>query len=44
VLWNILQDGPDDPQAQTRDLLLTQVFPRRAQITDTAGLRARLGP
>jgi len=40
----VLSDGTDDPQAETRDLLLTQVFPRRAQIIDTAGLRTLLGP
>jgi nicotinamidase-related amidase len=33
----ILSDGTDDPDAQTRDVLLGKVFPKRAQITDTAG-------
>jgi len=38
----VLSDGTDDADAETRDVLLGKVFPRRAQIVDTAGLRALL--
>jgi len=38
----VLSDGTDDADAETRDVLLGKVFPRRAQIIDTAGLRALL--
>ncbi len=38
----VLSDGTDDPDPETRDVLLGQVFPRRAQVIDTAGLRALL--
>jgi hypothetical protein len=34
----------EDPDGQTRDVLLGQVFPRRAQVIDTATLRALLSP
>ena len=37
--WNI---EPNRRRAQTRDILLGKVFPRRAQIIDTAGLRVLL--
>jgi nicotinamidase-related amidase len=40
----VLSDGTDDPDGETRDFLLTKVFPRRAQIIDTGTLRAQLGP
>ena len=40
----VLSDGTDDPDPETRDVLLTKVFPRRAQIIDTGTLRALLGP
>jgi nicotinamidase-related amidase len=36
----VLSDGTDDPDPETRDVLLGKVFPRRAQVIDTAGLRA----
>jgi nicotinamidase-related amidase len=35
----VLSDGTEDPDAETRDVLLGKVFPRRAQVIDTAGLR-----
>jgi nicotinamidase-related amidase len=38
----VLSDGTEDPDAETRDLLLGKVFPRRAQVIDAAGLRALL--
>ena len=38
----VLSDGTEDRDAETRDILLGKVFPRRAQVIDTAGLRARL--
>jgi len=38
----VLSDGTDDPDPETRDVLLGQVFPRRAQVIDTAGLRTLL--
>ena len=31
----VLSDGTDDPDPETRDVLLGQVFPRRAQVIDT---------
>ncbi len=40
----VLSDGTDDPDPETRDVLLAKVFPRRAQIIDTGTLRALLGP
>jgi nicotinamidase-related amidase len=38
----VLSDGTDDPETETRDVLLGKVFPRRAQVIDTAGLRTLL--
>ena len=38
----VLSDGTEDPDAETRDVLLGKVFPRRAQVIDTAGLRSLL--
>ncbi len=38
----VLSDGTDDPDAETREVLLGKVFPRRAQVVDTAGLRTLL--
>lgn len=38
----VLSDGTDDPDAETRDVLLGKVFPRRAQVIDTAGIRTLL--
>ena len=38
----VLSDGTDDPDAEARDILLGKVFPRRAQIIDTAGFRTLL--
>jgi nicotinamidase-related amidase len=38
----VLSDGTDDPDPETRDVLLGKVFPRRAQVIDTAGLRTLL--
>jgi nicotinamidase-related amidase len=38
----VLSDGTEDRDAETRDILLGKVFPRRAQVIDTAGLRALL--
>ena len=38
----VLSDGTDDPDAETRDVLLGKVFPRRAQVIKTAELRTLL--
>jgi nicotinamidase-related amidase len=38
----VLSDGTEDPDAETRDVLLGKVFPRRAQVIDTAALRTLL--
>jgi nicotinamidase-related amidase len=38
----VLSDGTEDLDAETRDVLLGKVFPRRAQVIDTAGLRTLL--
>jgi len=38
----VLSDGTDDPDAETRDVLLGKVFPRRAQVIETAELRTLL--
>jgi nicotinamidase-related amidase len=38
----VLSDGTEDPDEQTRDVLLGKVFPRRAQVIDTAALRTLL--
>jgi nicotinamidase-related amidase len=38
----VLSDGTDDPDPETHDVLLGKVFPRRAQVIDTAGLRTLL--
>ena len=38
----VLSDGTDDPDAETREVLLGKVFPRRAQVVDTAGFRTLL--
>src|SRR6185295_17723157 len=35
----VLSDGTEDPDEQARDVLLGRIFPRRAQIIDTATLR-----
>ena len=35
-------DGTDDPDAETRDVLLGRLFPRRAQVIDTATFRTLL--
>ena len=40
----VLSDGTEDPDEQTRDVLLGKVFPRRAQVIDTATLRGLLSP
>jgi nicotinamidase-related amidase len=40
----VLSDGTGDRDEQTRDFLLTKVFPRRAQVIETGTLRALLGP
>ena len=40
----VLSDGTEDPGEQTRDVLLGQVFPGRAQVIDTAALRGLLSP
>ena len=40
----VLSDGTDDPDEQTRDVLLGKYFPRRAQVIDTATLRGLLSP
>jgi hypothetical protein len=39
-----LSDGTEDPDEQARDVLLGRIFPRRAQIIDTATLRGLLSP
>ena len=38
----VLSDGTEDLDAETRDVLLGRVFPRRAQVIDTARLRTLL--
>ena len=38
----VLSDGTEDPDANTRDVLLGNVFPRRAQVIDTAAFRTLL--
>ena len=38
----VLSDGTDDPDQQVRELLLGRIFPRRAQVIDTAALRTLL--
>ena len=38
----VLSDGTEDPDADTRDVLLKRVFPRRAQVIESAALRALL--
>ena len=40
----VLSDGTEDPDEQTRDVPLGKVFPRRAQVIDTATLRTLLSP
>jgi hypothetical protein len=41
---SVLSDGTDDPDEQARDVLLVRIFPRRAQIIDTATLRGLASP
>src|SRR5207247_4277170 len=38
----VLSDGTEDPDEQARDVLLGRIFPRRAQVIDTAALRTLL--
>ncbi len=38
----VLSDGTDDPDTEARDVLLGRIFPRRAQVIDTAGFRSLL--
>ena len=38
----VLSDGTEDTDAETRDVLLGKVFPRRAQVIKTAELRTLL--
>ncbi len=40
----VLSDGTEDPDEQARDVLLGRIFPRRAQVIDTAALRGLLSP
>lgn len=40
----VLSDGTEDRDEQARDVLLGRIFPRRAQIIDTATLRGLLSP
>ena len=40
----LLSDGTEDPDEQARDVLLGRIFPRRAQVIDTATLRTLLSP
>src|SRR5690242_2496842 len=40
----VLSDGTEDPDQQARDVLLGRIFPKRAQIIDTATLRGLLSP
>src|SRR5947209_17897618 len=40
----VLSDGTEDPDQQARDVLLGRIFPRRAQVIDTATLRTLLSP
>lgn len=39
----VLSDGVADPDPEVHDVLLRRVFPSRAQVIETAGLRALLG-
>jgi hypothetical protein len=39
---SFLSDGTEDPDAETRDVLLGKVFPRRAQVIDIAAFRTLL--
>jgi hypothetical protein len=41
---DVLSDGTEDPDEQARDVLLGRIFPRRAQVIDTATLRGLLSP
>jgi hypothetical protein len=41
---HLLSDGTEDPGQQVRDVLLGRIFPRRAQVIDTATLRGLLSP
>jgi nicotinamidase-related amidase len=38
----VLSDGTEDPDQQVREVLLGRIFPRRAQVIDTAALRTLL--
>jgi len=38
----VLSDGTEDADAQTREFLLGKVFPKRANVIDTAELHALL--
>ena len=38
----VLSDGTEDPDADTRNILLSKVFPRRAQVIESAALRVLL--
>jgi nicotinamidase-related amidase len=38
----VLSDGTDDPDEHAREVLLGRIFPRRAQVIDTAALRTLL--
>jgi hypothetical protein len=40
----VLADGTEDPDEQTREVLLGKVFPRRAQVIDIATLHTLLSP
>jgi hypothetical protein len=40
----VLSEGTEDPDEQARDVLLGRIFPRRAQVIDTATLRGLLSP
>ena len=44
VKHKVLSDGTEDPDEQVRDVLLGRIFPRRAQVIDTATLRGLLSP
>jgi hypothetical protein len=39
----VLADCCADPDADVHEILMTKVFPRRADVTDTAGLDALIG-
>jgi nicotinamidase-related amidase len=44
LVMDFQQGGTEDPDEQVRDVLPGRIFPRRAQVIDTATLRGLLSP